>query len=408
MRRTLPRLFSAVDLDLVFLGTSASMPTARRAPAALLLRRGGERLLFDCAEGTQRQLQRSAVGLPEIEEIFLTHLHADHVLGLPGMLKTFALRGREQPGLTVHGPRGARDLFGKLKPFLGRLPYPLTVVELAPGDVLERGEYRVEAFAVEHGVAAVGYALVEHERPGRFDVAAADALGVPAGPERGMLQAGEPVTLADGRVVTPDTVLGPARPGRKLAITGDTAPSPNVVQVAYRADLLVHEATFGAEAADRARETMHSTAMEAAQVAKLAEVRMLALTHVSPRYAGSELRREAQAFFADTVVPRDFDVVEIPFPERGLPRLVKGGAAGAGETSYHRVEMARMIQVATAGDVTEAEELQELLRDAGIDAEIEPLDDEDGLSVLVPEDSLEAAQDAIEALSEPDDIIAEP
>jgi len=408
MRRTLPRLFSAVDLDLVFLGTSASMPTARRAPAALLLRRGGERLLFDCAEGTQRQLQRSAVGLPEIEEIFLTHLHADHVLGLPGMLKTFALRGREQPGLTVHGPRGARDLFGKLKPFLGRLPYPLTVVELAPGDVLERGEYRIEAFAVEHGVAAVGYALVEHERPGRFDVAAADALGVPAGPERGMLQAGEPVTLADGRVVTPDTVLGPARPGRKLAITGDTAPSPNVVQVAYRADLLVHEATFGAEAADRARETMHSTAMEAAQVAKLAEVRMLALTHVSPRYAGSELRREAQAFFADTVVPRDFDVVEIPFPERGLPRLVKGGAAGAGETSYHRVEMARMIQVATAGDVTEAEELQELLRDAGIDAEIEPLDDEDGLSVLVPEDSLEAAQDAIEALSEPDDIIAEP
>ncbi|HXR11474.1 MAG TPA: ribonuclease Z [Gaiellaceae bacterium] len=397
-----------MDLDLVFLGTSASMPTARRAPAALLLRRGGERLLFDCAEGTQRQLQRSAVGLPEIEEIFLTHLHADHVLGLPGMLKTFALRGREQPGLTVHGPRGARDLFGKLKPFLGRLPYPLTVVELAPGDVLERGEYRIEAFAVEHGVAAVGYALVEHERPGRFDVAAADALGVPAGPERGMLQAGEPVTLADGRVVTPDTVLGPARPGRKLAITGDTAPSPNVVRAAYRADLLVHEATFGAEAADRARETMHSTAMEAAQVAKLAEVRMLALTHVSPRYAGSELRREAQAFFADTVVPRDFDVVEIPFPERGLPRLVKGGAAGAGETSYHRVEMARMIQVATAGDVTEAEELQELLRDAGIDAEIEPLDDEDGLSVLVPEDSLEAAQDAIEALSEPDDIIAEP
>src|SRR5438105_8598572 len=135
-----------MDLDLVFLGTSASMPTARRAPAALLLRRGGERLLFDCAEGTQRQLQRSVAGLPDLEEIFLTHLHADHTLGLPGMLKTFALRGREGPGVRVYGPKGVRDLFLNLKPFLGRLPYPLEIIELSPGDVLERGEYRLETF----------------------------------------------------------------------------------------------------------------------------------------------------------------------------------------------------------------------------------------------------------------------
>src|SRR3989440_8881239 len=236
------------------------MPSARRAPAAILLRRGGERLLFDCAEGTQRQLQRSAVGLPEIEEIFLTHLHADHVLGLPGMLKTFALRGREEPGLTVYGPRGLRTLFAHLKPFLGRLPYRLTTVELAPGEALERGEYRIEPFAVDHGVSAVGYALVEVERPGRFDVATADALGVPSGPERGVLQAGEPLTLPDGRTITPDAVLGPARPGRKVVLTGDTGPSPNVVQVAHHADLLVHEATFAAEEAERARETMHATA----------------------------------------------------------------------------------------------------------------------------------------------------
>ena len=177
-----------MDLDLVFLGTSASMPTALRAPAAFLVRRGGERLLFDCAEGTQRQLQRSSVGLPDIEEIFLTHLHADHFLGLPGMLKTFALRGREEPGLTVYGPTGLSALFWRLKPFLGRLPYPLTTVELVPGEVLERGDYRIETFAVDHGVAAVGYALVEQARPGRFDVEAADALGVPPGPERGRLQ----------------------------------------------------------------------------------------------------------------------------------------------------------------------------------------------------------------------------
>ena len=397
-----------MELDLVFLGTSASMPTARRAPAALLVRRGGERLLFDCAEGTQRQLQRSAVGLPEIEDIFLTHLHGDHVLGLPGMLKTFALRGREGPGVMVHGPHGTRELFVHLRPFLGRLPYPLAIVELSPGDVLERGEYRIEAFAVDHGVSAIGYLLAEPDRPGRFDVDAADALGVPPGRERGILQAGDPVTLPDGTVVTPDEVLGPARPGRKIAITGDTAPAPSVIQAAYRADLLVHEATFGDEDKERARETLHATATEAAQVAKLAEVKLLALTHVSPRYAGGEIAREARATFPNTVVPRDFDLIEVPFAERGAPRLVKGGGAGALATAYDPSAMSRMVQVATAGDVTEAEELQELLRDAGIEAQVEPDAEDDGLRVLVPEDSLEAAEDAIEALSDPDDLIAEP
>jgi len=302
------------------------MPTAQRAPAALLLRRGGERLLFDCAEGTQRQLQRSTVGLPDLETIFLTHFHADHTLGLPGMLKTFALRGRDEVGVTVYGPQGLRELFARLKPFLGRLPYPLTTIELAPGERLERGEYAVEAFAVDHGVAALGYALVEHERPGRFDVAAADALGVPLGPERGILQGGEPLTLTDGRVVTPDAVLGPARPGRKVVLSGDTAPSPSVVQAAHRADLLVHEATFAGDEAVRARETLHATASEAAQVAHLAEVRLLALTHVSTRYFGSELATEARVIFPETVVPRDFDLIEVPFPERGAPELVKAGA----------------------------------------------------------------------------------
>jgi ribonuclease Z len=315
-----------VDLDLVFLGTSASMPTAQRAPAALLLRRGGERLLFDCAEGTQRQLQRSSVGLPDLEEIFLTHLHGDHFLGLPGMLKTFALRGRDEVGLTVYGPSGVKDLFRSLRPFLGRLPYPLTVVEVAPGEELLRGGYRIATFAVDHGVSAVGYSVVEDERPGRFDVAAADALGVPAGRERGQLQGGDAITLADGTVVAPEAVLGPSRPGRKIVLTGDTAPAPSVVQAAYRADLLVHEATFAAEEKERARETLHSTAADAAEVARLAEVKLLALTHVSTRYFGSELAREAREIFPDTVVPRDFDIVEVPFAERGAPQLVKGGA----------------------------------------------------------------------------------
>ena len=315
-----------MDLDLVFLGTAASMPTAQRGPAALLLRRGSERLLVDCGEGTQRQLQRSAIGLPDLQEIFLTHYHADHFLGLPGMLKTFALRGRDETPLTVYGPRGLRELFNRLRPFVGRLPYPLTPVELEPGERLERGDYAIEAFRVEHGPDALGYSLVERDRPGRFDVEAANALGVPDGPPRGRLQAGEEIELADGGVVVPAQVLGKPRPGRKLVLTGDTAPSPLVVEAAHGADLLVHEASFLAEEAERAQETMHSTAAGAAEVARLAQVRLLALTHVSPRYFGPELQAEAEEVFPDTVVPRDFDLIEVPFPERGAPRLVKSGA----------------------------------------------------------------------------------
>ncbi len=315
-----------MDLDVVFLGTAASMPTAQRGPAALLVRRGSERLLFDCGEGTQRQLQRSAIGLPDLQEIFLTHFHADHFLGLPGMLKTFALRGREETPLTVYGPRGVRELFKRLHPFLGRLPYPLDLVELEVGERLAREDYTIEGLAVEHGVEALGYAIVEHERPGRFDVAAADALGVPDGPARGLLQAGKEVTVDSGRTVTPADVLGEPRPGRKVVYTGDTAPSPFVVQAAHGADLLVHEASFLSEESERARETMHSTAAQAAEVARLAQVRLLALTHVSPRYFGPELADEAREIFPDTVVPRDFDLIEVPFPERGAPRLVKNGA----------------------------------------------------------------------------------
>jgi ribonuclease Z len=315
-----------VDLDVVFLGTAASMPTAQRSPAALLVRRGSERLLFDCGEGTQRQLQRSAIGLPDLQEIFLTHFHADHFLGLPGMLKTFALRGRDETPLTVYGPQGLRELFNRLKPFVGRLPYPLTTVELEPGERLARDEYALEAFAVDHGPEALGYTLVEPERPGRFDVGAADRLGVPDGPARGRLQAGEAVTVESGGTVTPAEVLGEPRPGRKLVLTGDTAPSPLVVQAAADADLLVHEASFLVEEKERARETLHSTAADAAEVARLAQVRLLALTHVSPRYFGPELADEARDVFPETVVPRDFDLIDVPFPERGPPRLVKSGA----------------------------------------------------------------------------------
>ncbi len=314
-----------MDLDIVFLGTSGSMPTADRAPTALLVRRGGERLLFDCAEGTQRQMLRSTLGLVDLREVFLTHYHADHYLGLPGMLKTFSLRGRDVP-ITIYGPPGLGDLFGSLRRIFGRLTYPYELVELRPGDALDRDGYRLLTFPVAHGVSSVGYALVEEDRPGRFDVGTADSLGVPPGPERGALQQGGSVTLADGRVVTPDQVLGPARAGRTIVIAGDTAPCPTVLEAARGADVLVHEATFLEDERERARETAHSTALDAAEIGREAEVGLLALTHLSNRYFGPEAAREARAVFPDTVVPKDFDIIESRFEERGGPRLIKGGA----------------------------------------------------------------------------------
>jgi len=319
-----------VELDLVFFGTSGSVPTAQRAPSALLVRRGGERLLFDCGEGTQRQLLRSTVGLVELREVFVSHFHADHYLGLPGMLKTFALRGRDIP-LTIYGPPGLKDLFATLRRVFGRLTYPIEIVELRPGDVLEREDYNIVTFPVAHGVQSLGFALIEHPRPGRFDVSASDALGVPSGPQRGLLQAGESVQLADGRVVTPDEVLGPPRPGRKVVLSGDTAPSQTVVEAARGAEVLVHEATFLDEERERAQETAHSTALDAAEVAREADVGLLALTHLSNRYFGPEVVREARTIFPETVVPKDFDVIDVPFPDRGAPRLVKGGARAGRE-----------------------------------------------------------------------------
>jgi ribonuclease Z len=289
------------------------------------VRRGGERLLFDCGEGTQRQLLRSVVGLVDLPEIFISHYHADHYLGLPGMLKTFELRARDTP-LTIYGPPGLQELFEALRRVFGRLTYRLELVELDPGETLDRDGYDLETFPVAHRGTAMGYALVEHERPGRFDVAAADSLGVPSGPARGALQRGESVTLPDGRTVEPSDVLGRPRAGRTVVYTGDTAPTDRVLAAAAGADLLVHEATFGAEEADRAGETMHSTAAQAAELAREADVRMLALTHISPRYFGPEIAREATDVFPRTVVPRDFDVIEVPFPEHGPPRLVKKGA----------------------------------------------------------------------------------
>ncbi len=305
-----------MDLDVLFLGTAGSAPTAQRGLPATLVRRGGDRLLFDCGEGTQRQLLRS-IGLIDLEEIFLTHFHADHVLGLPGMLKTFSLRQRER-ALTVYGPAGLERLFKVLQPLIGNTPFPVRLVELDPNDELDRDGYRIAAYAVDHVPHALGYALVEEPRPGHFDPERARALGVTPGPDFGRLQRGETV---DG--VAPGQVMGEMRRGRKVVLAGDGAPAEMTRLVAYGADLLVHEATFLDEEGERAAETKHSTARGAAELAAAADVHTLALTHVSTRYGGGQVRDEARQAFERVIVPRDFDAIEIPFPERGEPVHVR-------------------------------------------------------------------------------------
>lgn len=313
------------DLSVFFAGTAGSVPTARRGLPAVLVRRGGARLLIDCGEGTQRQLLGS-VGLADIDVVLLTHHHVDHWLGLLGLVKSFGLRDRDAP-LDVYGPPGTEKLLlEQMKPVIGRLPYPFSVTDLASGDALDFDDgFSLEAFNVRHRGTAFGYALVEEDRPGRFDAARAAEFGVAFGPDLGRLQRGEAVGGVD-----PAEVVGPPRVGRRLVFSGDTAPCDAVRVAADGADLLVHEATFTSEERRRAAETGHSTAAQAAGLAEEAGVRMLALVHVSTRYAGREILDEARASFPGTELPRDFDTIEVPYAEKGEPVLHRWDrAAGA-------------------------------------------------------------------------------
>lgn len=312
-----------MDLSAIFLGTGGSVPSARRSTASVLFVRGGRRLMFDCGEGTQRQLQRS-LGLTQVDEIYLTHFHADHVLGLPGLLKTYDLTAREEP-LTIYGPRGLRDLFKLLGRIIGRTDYSIDLIEIDPGEAVRHDGAEVQAFAVEHSVRANGYVLVEEERPGRFDPEEAKRLGVAEGPAFAALQRGEEVPGSAGPV-QPGDVMGDPRPGRIVAITGDTAPCHSTVAAAADADLLIHDASFSEEEAQRAAETGHSTVGQAAAVAREAHVKMLALVHISSRYHVGTVLDEAREVFEPTVAPKDFDVIEVPFPERGDPELIPSGA----------------------------------------------------------------------------------
>ncbi len=311
-------------LTVTFLGTSAARPTVERGVSAIAVQREGETLMLECGEGTQRQMMRYGVSFT-LSEIFFSHFHADHYLGVTGLVRTLSLQGREEP-LHLYGPGGARRMLrAALELGSERSTFPVEIHELKPGDSLKRQDYDIEAFPVEHGRHAVGFALREHRRLGRFEPERAKALGVPEGPLWGRIHRGEAVefdmTRVDGsterRRVGPEQIVGPSRPGRLVVYSGDTRPCEAVVDAAAGADLLIHEATFSAEEAERARETQHSTAIEAAQVALAARVRRLALTHLSARYsvAADALLEEARGVFAETVVARDGMEIEVPFDD---------------------------------------------------------------------------------------------
>jgi ribonuclease Z len=303
-------------LSVTFLGTGAATPTIDRNVASLSVRREGEVILFDCGEGTQRQMMRYGVGF-SFTEVFFTHYHADHMLGITGLLRTMGLQDRSAP-VRLYGPKGAsRILNMAVNLGIERNKFPIEIFELRPGDRISRGDYDIVVFETEHRADTVGYALAEHVRLGRFNPERALELGVPEGPLWGRLHKGESVTLDDGRTVDPSDLVGQPRPGRTLVYTGDTRPSLQVMEAARGADLLVHEATFGGDESERARETGHSTASEAARVAADAGVRRLVLTHISPRYSrdAPELLAEAQAVFPETIIARDGLTVEVPFAD---------------------------------------------------------------------------------------------
>ncbi len=303
-------------LRLTFLGTAAAQPTLRRNLTSLAVRREGEMSLVDCGEGTQRQLIHTGAGF-DVSSIFFTHFHADHYLGAIGFLRTLSMQDRTEP-LDVYGPRPARSLL-KVMLFTGaeRFHFDVRIHEVAPGDRVRRGGCEWVAFATDHRVPSVGWALREDTRPGRFHPERAEALGVPKGPLYGELQRGGTVTLPGGRAVRPEDVLEPPRRGRTVVVTGDTRPCQATVEAARGADLLVHDSTFGDEESERARETMHSTAREAAAVAREAGVERLVLTHLSSRYDREWLPLVDQArevFPGPVDVAQDGWVVEVPLP----------------------------------------------------------------------------------------------
>ncbi|HID28096.1 MAG TPA: ribonuclease Z [Methanosarcinales archaeon] len=302
-------------LRVTFLGTSGSIPTPDRNPSAIIVNRKGELLLFDCGEGTQQQMMRAKTGMNKLTSIFITHLHADHVLGIPGLIQTMLFQARKKP-LTIYGPYPIENFFrlliamGYYKP-----KFEIIVKELSPQDIIKREEYVIHAFKTEHKVPSLGYALIENQRRGRFNREKAIELGVKPGPLFAKLHSGESV-FVNGKEIKSEQVVGKPRPGRKMVYTGDTRPCSAVLNASKNADLLIHDSTFTSDILDWAKETMHSTAAEAAELAKAAKVRQLVLTHISSRYPDtSQLLKEAKSIFNHVCIAKEMMEIVIPYQE---------------------------------------------------------------------------------------------
>lgn len=299
-------------MKLVFLGTSGSIPTAQRGLPAIALRRDRELLLFDCSEGTQRQMALAGLSPMRLKAIFITHLHGDHFLGLVGLVQTMSLLDRKEKLEVYCPPEGKERIENFLRVPYYTLTFEVHVKELKPGDELRRSGYSIKTCGVDHPVPALAYALLEDQRPGKFYPQKAIALGVKAGPDFSRLQSGKSVKLRDGRVVKPEQVIGPPQPGRKIVYAGDTRPCKSMIKFSKGADVLIHDCTLADELAERATEMGHSTPTEVAKIAKRAEVKQLVLVHISPRYKdASVLLKQAKQIFPNVKVAKDFMELEI-------------------------------------------------------------------------------------------------
>lgn len=301
-------------MEITFLGTSGGFPTAKRSLPAVAVRRKGELLLFDCGEGTQRQMVLSKIGFRSKMKIFITHMHGDHVMGIPGILQTMSLFDRKSP-LKIYGPEGIYDFISCIKRTVNfGLTFPVEVYEVGEGLVCDEGEYTIQAIWVEHSVPCLAYALVEKDRPGRFYPERTVSLGVPEGPLWSKLQRGLDIELPDGRIVRAEEVVGPSRRGRKVVYVADTKPCGAVLKLAEGADLLIYEATLDDSLAEKASENYHSTPSQGAEIARKAGVRRLILTHISGRYLHvDDLLEQARRIFPTVEVAEDLMEIKVPY-----------------------------------------------------------------------------------------------
>lgn len=304
--------YKMTQLSILFLGTGGSWPSIKRNVTSIAVKRGSEIILFDCGEGTQRQFQKSKLSYMQISKIFITHFHGDHFLGIPGLIQTMQLNDREIP-LHIYGPKGMIKLTDQLLSLGYFKPnYEIISHELNENDVIDFGEYYIKTLKVKHGVPTLAYALEEKMRPGKFNKPKALKLGIPEGPLFSKLQHGQTILLKNGEKITPDMVLGPARKGRKIVISGDTKPIDEMIDFSKNADILIHEATFDSELKEISGEYGHSTALQAAEIAKKADVEKLFLVHISPRYLDNKvLENEARKVFKNSFVPNDLQETEI-------------------------------------------------------------------------------------------------